>query len=156
MRIVFNLFVVLMAVASLPARTYGGAPTTRIVISGPGISPEGITITGTWPGWISFIDKNSGAVPEPAPDLPRYVLVGYEDRGSKWYVVGYVWDDRSGRALVYLPGPRETDYYRVNYGNNIAYEKLAGQWYAVSNKGSFQGWADLIRKHLPPSRPDTP
>ena len=149
MRIIFALFLALTAVVTLPALTYGGAPTTRIVITGPGISQDGITITGTWPGWISFIDTNSGAVPEPAPDLPRYVLVGYTDRGSKWYTVLYVWDDRSGRALVYLPGPLEKDYYRVNYGNNIAYEKLAGQWYFVSNKGAFQGWADLIHKHLP-------
>jgi len=156
MRIIFGLFVVLMAVAILPPRTYGGVPTTSIVISGPGISREGITITGTWPGWITFIDRNSGAVPEPASDLPRYVLAGYTDRGSKWYTVLFVWDDRSGRALVYLPGPRETDYYRVNYDNNIAYEKLAGQWYSVSNKGSFQGWADLIRKHLPQNRSGTP
>ena len=38
----------------------------------------------------------------------------------------------------------------MNHGNDIAYE------YTVSNKGSFQGWADLIRKHLPQSRLGAP
>jgi hypothetical protein len=149
MRMAYHLFAMLMAVAILPAQTFGGAPTTSIVVNGPGIPPEGITITGSWPGWVTFADINSGAVPEPAADLPRYVLAGYTAEGSKWYTVLYVWDRSSGRALVYLPGPSETEYYRVNYGNNIAYAQLAGKWYGVLNRGSFEGWADIVRRALP-------
>jgi hypothetical protein len=66
-----------MIVAFFSAHTFAGAPTTSIVINGPGISDRGDTLIGKWPGWITFIDQDKGSAPKPAADLPRYVLTGY-------------------------------------------------------------------------------
>jgi hypothetical protein len=149
MKIAACLFAALVAL--IPAQTLAGAPTVRIVVNGPEISAKGVTVTGVWPGWLTFVDFKSGAVPEPDPTLPRYLLSGYAglaSEGDLWYKITYVWDQSSNRALVYLPGPRE-DYYRENYAQNTAYAEVAGKWYPVLNEDPFKGWAELIRKALP-------
>jgi hypothetical protein len=144
-----------MAVAIIPARTFAGAPATYISVTGPGLPAEGVNITGTWPGSVSFIDFGRGRVPEPALDLPRYVLRGYTANGKKWYTVLYVWDRPADRAVVYLPGGLEREYYE--YGRRRPENaKPSGDWYLVKNQGEFEGWADLIRKALPQSVQDNP
>ena len=152
MRRAAYLFAALMILIVSPAATFAGAPTTLVVVNGPGLPPEGVKIKGAWPGWITFVDFDSGAVAEPASDVPRYTLTGYTDQQQKWYTVLYVWDRSSGRAVVYVPpGVPEMDIGFPSSDGTIdwAYRRLAGKWYAVRNRGAYSGWAELIRKALP-------
>ena len=130
-----------------------------IKINGPGISPEGIVIDGANPPWPSFLDTSKGSISEPASDLNRYVLTCYfgnmtMNSGPIWFTILYVWDHRSERALVYLPGHTEIGYQVNSYVEiDMSYEKLAGKWYYFTDWDASQEWAVSIQKALPKINP---
>lgn len=139
--------IIVLAITLVPVRASAGAPTTSIMINGPGLPSRGVFLTGRWPGGTSFIDDTRGPAPPPTSDLPRYVLAGRTADYRWWYTVLFVWDSRANRALVYLPGPGELGY-QINYCPDISYEKRAGKWYYVSDRN----WSETIHKALPRSR----
>jgi hypothetical protein len=121
-------------------------PTTRIVISGPGLSrPVETTdpkaLANVWAG--RFI---ADASPEPDLALPRYLLTFIvqppRDAPHAMYVVSYVRHPQSGNGFVYLPG-RGEEGWRTNVAT-ILREGQDGHWHHAERE-----WSNAIAAVLP-------
>jgi hypothetical protein len=141
------------AVFAIPA--LAKAPTEKLVISGPGIAgllettdPRVIT-PSIWAG--DFVDWNSKAA-APGVRHARYTVrfhvsqPRHESRAA--YVVYYVWDPETERALVYIAGPGD-EWYRVNAGSIVrdgsdGQSWRDGQWY-VANDAWGRAIHDLLQ-----------
>jgi hypothetical protein len=128
-------------------------PTTRLVISGPGLSrPVETTdpkaLVNVWGG--SFI-----AEPAPEPDraLPRYVVTFYvqapRDTSRAMYAVTYVRDPQSGSGFVYLPG-RGEEGWAMNV-RTILREGQDGRWHHAA-----AAWSDAVASVLSRRSPPRP
>jgi hypothetical protein len=133
----------------------GKAATARIEINGPGIAG---TIASTdrdaiAPNvWVGDFAVASRPVDAPAALLPRYRVQSHialgDGRTRLAYVVQFVWDPVSGRAVVRLPGPGE-DGFRLNVGTILhdgsdGSELRDGRWYEAA-----EDWGRSIRLLLP-------
>ncbi len=136
--------------AALTPSLLAKGPTVKLAISGPGL-PDVLTVTDrkaieatVWGG--EFIDRRKGSVPEPPPGLPRYTIQFYVEPPRRevrmMYVVEYVWDPTSNRAIVHLPG-RADKWYWLNV-STILRDGADGQWFYAST-----AWGAAIRSVLP-------
>jgi hypothetical protein len=125
-------------------------PTVKLAISGHGL-PDVLTVTepaalkaNVYGG--DFIELQKGAVPEPSPDLLRYTVQFYvappRSEVRMMYVVEYVWDCATNRALVHLPGPADKGY-SLNT-STIIRSGQDGKWFYASHE-----WGTAIRNVLP-------
>ena len=148
MRITVAVLAVLLALMFTPAAVLAGGFGTRVVVTGPGLQAEGIAIRGCWPGHHHpFADISEGAVAEPSPELPRYVLSGDTAERGEAFTILYVRDPSSGRAFVYLPSPNEADYpQHLNDDAVTDYGTYAGKWYPFYREAQFARWDYLIGK----------
>lgn len=125
-------------------------PTVKLTITGPGIA-QPIELThkdaiapGVWSG--NFMDQQGRMTEAPASDLPRYtvqfhVKLPRTEEVRMMYVVYYVWDVESDRALVQIPGVSDT-WYRLNV--STISRCCQGRWFHASTP-----WAEAIRAALP-------
>jgi hypothetical protein len=131
----------------LPALAKG--PTVKLAISGPDLPGE-LMVTDPKALEASvyggeFIESQKGAVPAPSADLPRYTIQFYVQPPHRetrmMYVVDYVWDPLSNRALVHLPG-RGDRWSSLNM-STILRSGQDGKWFYAS-----QQWGASIRSAL--------
>lgn len=125
------------------------APTARITITGPGIAQpvelthEDAISAHVWGG--NFIDKQSGIVAAPGSELPQYTVQFHvrisESDVRMMYVVYYVWDAASGRALIQVPGVSDQSY-RLNV--STISRCCQGKWFYASAQ-----WGETIKAALP-------
>jgi hypothetical protein len=136
--------------AALTPSLLAKGPTVKLAISGPGLA-DVLTVTDrkaieatVWGG--EFIDRQNGSVPEPPPGLPRYTIQFYVEPPRRevrmMYVVEYVWDPTSNRAIVHLPGRADT-WYWLNV-STILRDGADGKWFYAST-----AWGAAIRRVLP-------
>jgi hypothetical protein len=132
---------VLALVLGLAARVAAKGPTTRLVISGPGLphlieTTEPKVLANVWGG--SFIAEPS---PEPDLALPRYLVTFIvqppRDAPRAMYVVTYVRDPQSGNGFVYLPG-RGEEGWAMNV-RTILRDGQDGHWHHASTE-----WSDAV------------
>jgi hypothetical protein len=155
-RAVRNLAVLSLVLALAEGMAAKG-PTTRLVISGPGL-PQPIETTdpealaNVWAG--SFIGEPAS---EPDKSLSRYAVTFYvrpprEAFSRAMYVVYYVRDPGSGRGFVYLPG-RGEEGWAMNV-RTILRDGQDGRWHQAA-----AGWNDAVasalsRRWIAPARPN--
>ena len=120
-------------------------PTTRLVISGPGLSQPVETtdpkaLANVWGG--SFIAEPA---PEPDSALPRYLVTFYvqapRETPRAMYAVTYVRDPQSGRGFVYLPG-RGEEGWAMNV-RTILRDGQDGRWHRANRE-----WSDALARAL--------
>jgi len=136
---------VLGLVLGLAARVAAKGPTTRLVISGPGLphpieTTEPKVLANVWGG--SFIAEPS---PEADPALPRYLVTFYVQppraTPRAMYVVTYVRDPQSGSGFIYLPG-RGEEGWAMNV-RTILRDGQDGRWHRASAE-----WSDALARAL--------
>jgi hypothetical protein len=124
------------------------APTAMIALTGPGIG-DPIELTNrdaisvnVWGG--NFIDKQTGVVTAPAPELPRYTVqfhVQLDNEVRLMYAVYYVWDEAAGRALLQVPDVSDR-WYELNV--STISRCCHGKWFYAS-----KAWGETIHAALP-------
>jgi hypothetical protein len=132
---------ILTLVVALADGLAAKGPTTRIVISAPGLqrpieTTDPKALANVWAG--RFIAEAS---PEPGLALPRYLLTFIvqppRDTPRAMYVATYVRDPQSGSAFVYLPG-RGEDGWAMNV-RTILRDGQDGRWHRASAE-----WSDAV------------
>jgi hypothetical protein len=131
------------------APAFGKGQTVKLTVSGPGIS-QPIDVTDrdaiSASAWGNdFFDVENGPIAAPDAALPRYVVQFYVQppQGGAVemkYAVYLVLDRTAGRAMVYLPEPRD-ELYRLN--SAMVREGQEGKWYFASAK-----WSRALRVAL--------
>jgi hypothetical protein len=145
--IVLRVTVLLLLMGA--GQAYAKAPTVKLAVSGPGIE-QSVELTekdaisaNVWGG--SFMDRQREMAEAPASGLPRYTVEFYvrlsDSDVRMMYVVYYVWDYESGRALVQIPGPSDKWYW---HNVSTISRCCAGKWFYASTL-----WAESIRRVLP-------
>jgi hypothetical protein len=145
---------ILTLVVALADGLAAKGPTTRLVISGPGLSPPVETtnpkaLANVWGG--DFIAEPAS---EPDKALPRYLVTFYvqaprEATPIPKYVVSYVRDPRSGRGFIYLPGRGEQGH-AMNV-RTILREGQDGRWHHAATE-----WSDAVALALSRRSPPRP
>ena len=136
---------ILTLMVALAAGLAAKGPTTRLVITGPGLSQPVETtdpkvLANVWAG--RFI-----AQPAPDPDcaLPRYLVTFYvqppREMPRAMYVVTYVRDPQSGSGFIYLPG-RGEDGWRTNV-STILRDGQDGRWHHADRE-----WSESLARVL--------
>jgi hypothetical protein len=127
------------------------APTAMVAVTGPGIgAPIELThreviSANIWGG--NFLDKQTGVVPAPASELPRYTVqfhVQLENEVRMMYVVYYVWDEAAGRALLQVPDVSDR-WYELNV--STISRCCHGKWFYATRT-----WGEAIHTALPTAR----
>lgn len=140
------LFLV-FAIGLTPRPASAKGPTTKITISGGGLSSEieisdqrVLDLSNVWGG--QFIDRSKGSVKEPPRGLSTYEIWFYTkvaDKGlTRRYVVYYSPDPSTGEGYIYLPGKGQP-WYWTNV-SAILREGEDGRWNRVSPI-----WEQLIK-----------
>jgi hypothetical protein len=141
----------LSLLASIPAFAKG--PTVKLTITGPGL-PEPIELTdedavsaGVWSG--TFMVRERGMADAPASELPRYtvqfhVKLPRTDEVRMMYVVYYVWDAVTRRALVQIPAV-EDQWYPLNV--STIGRCCQGRWFYAADR-----WGETIKAALTQTR----
>ena len=119
------------------------APTVRLTIVGPGLaqpvelaSPDAVA-ANVYEG--NFIATRTSA---PDPGLPRFIVSFFAGNPVRMmYVVQYVRSPKTGRALIYLPGPGD-DGYRLNVQTILRGQE--GEWHVAD-----VAWSNAVAKALP-------
>ena len=134
-----------LLVAANAAVAKGG--TVQLSITGPDLgvpihtSDEDAIGVSVWGG--DFANWDAGAVAEPPETLQRYLIHFWvqapRDSVELKYVVTYVWDSLAGRALVYLPGPRDIWHQTNVY--SILRRGQDGYWFYATEK-----WGEAIAR----------
>jgi hypothetical protein len=144
MKNVFAAALSICLLVGVPAELGAKAKTTRITITGGGLTePIEITnpdIIGNFQVWAGpattsnenrslIVDWAEGPVTEPPGTLPRYDVSFYAKLTGPdqlVYVVSYKYDPSSGHGYVYLPGSGE-DHYRLN--TSSIFHGVEGRWF---------------------------
>ena len=148
---------VVLAVCAISAPLLAKGPTTRIVISGPGLSAPveitdstllrqfvvwagaGVTVNGQEQERGFIVDWPKGAVVKRPGELPRYQVsfyVKYANRPLESqeerlaYVVMYEPDEAASAGYVYLPGKGE-EHFQLNVATMRRGRE--GQWFHASD-----------------------
>ncbi len=135
---------------TMVSSAHGKGITVELSITGPGMSAPihtsdaGAIDVNVWGG--NFADWEKGVVDEPSLDLGRYLVhfwiqLPRSTTVQLKYVVWYVWDSDTQRALVYLPGPKD-QWYRTNT-YSILREGVDGHWFYASRP-----WGLALKKVL--------
>jgi hypothetical protein len=157
-RLVLVTALILCFALLTPRPLMGKAPTVRVTLTGPDRSAPinitdsavrefniwegpGVRINGV-PQTTGFIvDWANGPTPEPSERLRRYRIDFYTgckrsesdscntEEPQLSYVVLSVQDPATGRAYIYLPGPRDA-WYAVNTRSIL--RGVEGHWFAAS------------------------
>jgi hypothetical protein len=94
---------------------------------------------------IAAVDVAGRAREAPVASSPQFTIKFHvkPPRGEVrvLYVVRYVWDPNTRRALVHIPGPGD-EWYRLN-SSTILREDADGQWYYATDT-----WARAVHKAL--------
>ena len=136
---------ILTLVVALADGLAAKGPTTRLIISGPGLSrpvetTDPKSLANVWAG--RFIAEPA---PEPDPALPRYLVTFYvqapRETPHAMYVVTYVRDPQSGSGFVYLPG-RGEEGWAMNV-RTILRDGQDGRWHHADRE-----WSDALARAL--------
>lgn len=145
----FRQIVSFVALMTLTAAAFGKGQTVSLSITGPSLTTpihttdEAAIDVSVWGG--QFADWEAGAVNVPSDSLERYTVHFWVQvpRGTVQmkYVIDYVWDPETERALVYLPGPRNIWHQTNVY--SILRRGQDGHWFHAT-----QPWANAIKRVL--------